>query len=113
MELAAHEEIRIAAPPKAVLRLPDLEHAKSAVLNSLASPNPDAPMNLQSSTSSTGIAESPGLGAIGIAFLAMGAEGGVRNIRHEGILLIRVNTRDGEWKQVEVRKLLKGWERRW
>jgi hypothetical protein len=46
--------------PKAVLRLPGLEHAKSAVLNSLASLESGVPTNSRSRTSSTGIAQNPG-----------------------------------------------------
>jgi hypothetical protein len=51
-------------------------------------------------------------GAIGIAVVAVGAQGSVRNIRHEEVSLLRVNTRGGGRKRVEVRKLLKGQERR-
>ena len=37
--MAAWESQNVSAPPKTVLRLPDLEHSKTAVLNSLTSPS--------------------------------------------------------------------------
>ena len=43
---------------KVVLKLPDLDHAKSAVLNSLSSPHSGRTYNLRWSSSSTGIAPS-------------------------------------------------------
>ena len=44
---------------KTVLRLPDLEHAKAAVLNSLTSATPSAGIVMPSTSSLTGIALSP------------------------------------------------------
>ena len=45
---------------KTVLRLPDLEHAKSAVLNTWPPPNLDVLMNSRFKTSSSGIVQSRG-----------------------------------------------------
>ncbi|HEY6767109.1 MAG TPA: hypothetical protein VI386_20300 [Candidatus Sulfotelmatobacter sp.] len=44
---------------KTVLRLPDLEHAKAAVLNSLTSATPSAGIVMPSTSSLTGIALNP------------------------------------------------------
>ena len=45
---------------KSVLRLPDLEHAKTAVLNSLTSRDAQGVIVMQSMSSSTGIARNRG-----------------------------------------------------
>jgi len=50
---------------KTVLRLPDLEHAKAAVLNSLTSADASAGIVVPSTSSLTGIALSPAWHSIG------------------------------------------------
>jgi hypothetical protein len=51
---------------KTVLRLAELEHAKSAVLNRLARPNLGGPMNSRFKTLSNGIVSEPRLALNGI-----------------------------------------------
>jgi hypothetical protein len=47
-------------PPKTILKLPDLEQSKSAVLNSLTSPNSQRSYDHAIASSLTGIAPSHG-----------------------------------------------------
>jgi hypothetical protein len=49
--------------PKTVLKLPDLEQSKSAVMNSLTSASSSAPTIIRFANSSTGTAQSLDLGA--------------------------------------------------
>jgi hypothetical protein len=51
--------------PKHVLKLPDLEQSKSAVLNSLTSPSSQRTYDLQSENSSNGTVQNPGSPSIG------------------------------------------------
>jgi hypothetical protein len=57
----AKSKSRKKKPPKRVLALPDFEHAKTAVLNSLTSPAANGPTTTRFASSSHGTARSLGL----------------------------------------------------
>jgi hypothetical protein len=50
----ANSKVKRKRAPKSVLKLPDLEQSKSAVLNSLTSPSSRGPTSMRSENSSSG-----------------------------------------------------------
>jgi len=68
-----HPRKKRRVPPKTVLRLPDLEQAKSAVLNSLGSRMLSEDTGTPSTHSSSGIARNRGFRSPGTVNLRLGA----------------------------------------